>query len=279
MGMRNKLTSPAEGVGCSKANGTSSKCADSHNLYVFVAGTLASLSILICAGFRYSLGRPNVCPCERRCRGPSGRCPGRLKVEHGGPVREDWAKHHKPLPLNQGGPMYPKRFLICGLRWQTREIEISHACVADISFPSPSSTAWCLPASKTDAKAVGAVRRLSCICVAEAPAPCPCCTLKAQWAWAQTGACPDAPLFPTVEGRHALKAQAVCTIRIAAIPLRLPLVAPSGANRFGGHSLRRGGVQFLGQAGVCVWHIQLTSQALVKCHLQLPGQLPPEPSR
>eukprot|EP00969_Alexandrium_andersonii_P206300 9114736-Alexandrium_andersonii.AAC.1 len=48
----------------------------------------------------------------------------------------------------------------------------------------------------------------------------------------------------------------VATIKHAAASLRLPLTTPSGAERWGGHALRRGGAQFFGAAGVEIWRIQ-----------------------
>eukprot|EP00969_Alexandrium_andersonii_P055924 2464859-Alexandrium_andersonii.AAC.1 len=38
--------------------------------------------------------------------------------------------------------------------------------------------------------------------------------------------------------------------------LSLPLTTASGASRWGGHALRRGGAQFFGAAGVDIWRIQ-----------------------
>ena len=48
----------------------------------------------------------------------------------------------------------------------------------------------------------------------------------------------------------------VATIGKAATLLGLPFTTHTGAPAWGGHSLRRGGVQHLGKAGVDVWRIQ-----------------------
>eukprot|EP00969_Alexandrium_andersonii_P066569 2934541-Alexandrium_andersonii.AAC.1 len=52
------------------------------------------------------------------------------------------------------------------------------------------------------------------------------------------------------------KAAAVATTVAAATRLALPIAAASGAGRWGGHALRRGGAQFFGAAGVDVWRAQ-----------------------
>ena len=164
-----------------------------------------------------------------------------------------------PEPLVEGGPLWPKRFIIAGCWWLSREVEIGNARRCDIRLAGPEA-AWELPASKTNPAALGVVRTLLCTCTGQQSDPiCPSCTLKTQKqvVEARFPNLPHAPLFPTSEGEHVTKKAAVDTICEAADKLGLDMATSSGALKFGGHSLRRGGAHFLAEAGVEVSRIQL----------------------
>jgi hypothetical protein len=62
--------------------------------------------------------------------------------------------------------------------------------------------------------------------------------------------------MPPEEPRFIQKQSAVATIRQGALKLGLPLQRPSGAETWGGHALRLGGVQYYGAAGVEVFRVQ-----------------------
>ena len=64
------------------------------------------------------------------------------------------------------------------------------------------------------------------------------------------------PLFPNSSGEFVNKKAMVETFCEAARRLHLPLQTHSGATAFSGHSLRMGGIQFLGAQGVELWRIQ-----------------------
>jgi hypothetical protein len=64
------------------------------------------------------------------------------------------------------------------------------------------------------------------------------------------------PLFPTSSGGFPRKRAVVDAIIAAAQLLHLNITHSSGASAFGGHSLRRGGAQYLARAGVGIWRIQ-----------------------
>ena len=171
-----------------------------------------------------------------------------------------------PEPWVPGGPTHPRRLLVVGSRWLTREIELGSAAAEDAHFDDSGIASLSLPASKTDIQALGAARSHACACGHWRPGPpllprelCPACVLRdqARWARAEGASSQDGPLplFPA-EGDFPTKEGIVATIAYAAERLGLPLLAPSGAQRWGGHALRRGGAQYLGRSGVEVWRIQ-----------------------
>ena len=123
--------------------------------------------------------------------------------------------------------------------------------------------------SKSDPTALGAHRTHRCACSetpngsgAFSPLLCPVCVVHAQFrsleAHFGARASEDAalPPFPTIAGCVVAKRDVVETIKHAASLLNLPLREPSGAERWGGHALRRGGAQYLGAAGVEIHRIQ-----------------------
>ena len=171
-----------------------------------------------------------------------------------------------PDPWVPGGPAHPRRLLVVGSWWLTREIELGNAAVEDVHLDDSGTASLSLPASKTDIQALGAARSHACACGGwRDGAPllprelCPACVLRDQvgWARAKGASSQDGPLplFPA-EGDFPTKAGIVATIAYAAERLGLPLLESSGAQRWGGHALRRGGAQYLGRSGVEVWRIQ-----------------------
>ena len=156
-----------------------------------------------------------------------------------------------PEPWVPGGPTHPRRLLVVGSWWLTREIELGNAAAEDAHFDDSGIASLSLPASKTDIQALGAARSHACACGHWRPGPpllprelCPACVLRdqARWARAEGASSQDGPLplFPA-EGDFPTKEGIVATIAYAAERLGLPLLAPSGAQRWGGHALRRGG--------------------------------------
>ena len=167
-------------------------------------------------------------------------------------------------PWASQGPCHPRRVLLCGSWWLTREIEAGNALIEDITFTTNSAT-WNLSASKADPRALGASRSHSCACGRAPGTPavvpqslCPRCCLSDQVAYALTRSkgSQQAALFPTEAGRCPSKHGMVDTIKAAAQQLKLDLFTASGAPAWGGHSLRRGGAQYLASCGIDVWRIQ-----------------------
>ena len=181
-------------------------------------------------------------------------------------------------PWSNQGPLWPSRTLQCGCWWLTREIELSNAVVGDITRPEPDTVRWNLPASKSDPHALGMARSHKCACgqlnggtASVGRAMCPACNLWAQAASARAFAghiiehseyfeddlvTGEAfPLFPTKAGTFPSKFAMVATIVAAATHLHLDTTC-NGKQVWGGHSLRRGGAQYLAKNGVDIWRIQ-----------------------
>ena len=170
-----------------------------------------------------------------------------------------------------GGPLAPFRMLVAGCWWLTREIEISTAPAAMITFrmtPSGLQASWLLPASKADPSALGQERTHGCCCGSGVFANvCPAHALWAQRATLRAlfpdrhdeAGMPnlDLPLFPSAQGTAVSKEAVVATIREAARRLGLPATSADGWPLWSGHSLRAGGAQSLAQAGLDIWIIQL----------------------
>ena len=195
----------------------------------------------------------------------------------GGPVRA------APLPFERlrdlpggdvpwclGGPVGARNFMVLGAWSMMREIEASNALAAHLEliedagggFPK---VVFELPASKTDQKAIGAVRSHGCSCLEGFDPLCPAhaawdrmLLLRRRFGAGRHGALPrDLPLFPTLQGGKCSKEAMTLTIEHAALALRVPLSSPDGSERVSGHSLRVTGAQGMAKLGLDLWAIQL----------------------
>ena len=210
----------------------------------------------------------HVSPALRRAAQKAKRSCGRGL----GPV-----KHTAPFPLERalelpsgadpwvtGGPRFPRALILTGCWWCCREIELANIAIADIKMLPNGEVALHLPATKSDICALGATRSHKCACGIRsgkeglmAQGLCPACALHSvHCKMVKEGAHDGDPMFPTMEGDYPSKQSVVATIVHAARLLNLPLTNTAGSNRWGGHALRRGGVQYLAKAGVEVWRIQ-----------------------
>ena len=173
-------------------------------------------------------------------------------------------------PLHPLGPLWPRSALVVGAWWVTREVELANIAQQDVTVSrTEASVSILLSASKTDPTALGEVRTHRCACgsVPNAPAVfrpelCPYCTVTGhlEQLALHNLASPAWPLFPQASGLPASKKGMVATIVTAAHLLGLPTQSASGAQLFGGHSLRVGGIQFLGRCGVEVARIQVLAR-------------------
>jgi len=163
------------------------------------------------------------------------------------------------------GPLWPARSVTIATWWLLREVEMSSVAQREVTLTPDGTAHIFLSTSKTDPRALGVTRSHKCACGAVHNAPsvlpaslCPYCAVKAQLDHLRCSgmAAPDAPFFPTQSGQPASKRGVVHTITSLMRRLGLPDHSASGAPLWGGHSMRIGGVQFLGKSGVEVSRIQ-----------------------
>ena len=179
-------------------------------------------------------------------------------------------------PWCPGGPLWPKRTMILGTWWLTREIELANAKVSHIvcswkwqaeAVAWHRVASWWLPASKTDQAGVGVERIHGCACTGNGVMggwPCPVCCgalhteeVQRQFPHRSPG---GLPLCPTAQGTAVLKSDMVKTIQKAAELLGRPLCWGDGTQKFTGHALRVGGAQSLARAGLDTWCIALLAR-------------------
>lgn len=169
--------------------------------------------------------------------------------------------------LVAGGPINPQGAVFLGSSFLLREIEVAYARLNHLRLDRKHSRVMLdLPVSKTDPTAVGCTRVWGCTCLDPA-LPCGDCVFHAAAAHleivhASLGIEPTdplsqvLPLFPDEAGDTVTKAAMVGTIEQIAVRLGLPLLDVLGQKRFGGHSLRVSGAQWLGNLGFDVEKIR-----------------------
>ena len=157
-------------------------------------------------------------------------------------------------PLVPLGPIGPARLIVAGSFFIMREIEVSLALCDSVVVNHDSKTVhWTLPVSKTDPTGATCVRAWECVCASgQRDVPCAFCALVEQKnaVRQQCGQGADLPLFPTIDGRAVEKDRVVETIEAVAKRLRIPVKDALGRNKFGGHSLRVSGAQWLAGVGI-----------------------------
>ena len=67
-------------------------------------------------------------------------------------------------PMCDGGPRWPRRVDLISCWWLLREIEAGGATVGDVTIGQNGKVTFTLPASKTDAAALGVSRAHTCAC-------------------------------------------------------------------------------------------------------------------
>ena len=163
------------------------------------------------------------------------------------------------VPLAAGGPVNPGGMALLGSAFLLREIEVAYARLSHLRVDPKARRAHLhLPVSKTDVMAVGCTRVWGCTCLeAEPSADCAyhVAHKHLQLVHARLGItvgdplCETLPLFPSCDGETVTKAAVVATIEQIAVRCGEALVDASGNRRFGGHSLRVSGAQWLGRLG------------------------------
>ena len=147
--------------------------------------------------------------------------------------------------------------VLSGSWFLMREIELANARASHIRFEHISSDSpivhWSLPVSKTDTKGEMIERSHVCSCSAEVEPLCIVHALRRRMAKIEIMT-DRTPLFPDGRGHTRSKADTIKAIRniIHLTGTETTRVGPSGRplERFGGHSLRVAGSQFLAAHGV-----------------------------
>ena len=157
------------------------------------------------------------------------------------------------------GPLAPRRALIAGSWWLTREVELATARAALIRFPLRLEATCSLPSwSKADPAALGTMRTVGCCCKKRSHWQRHACRTRCGSSWADLRS-----WFPE---RHSSEGS------LAGISRSFPTSSRSEAVHRAGHhspgyrlcgrgpSLRVGGAQSLAVAGLDTWTIQLVGR-------------------
>ena len=166
---------------------------------------------------------------------------------------------------SSGDVLAPFALAVLGGWWLAREIECSFAESHDITLDTARlEVSWALPVSKTDLRALGAVRTHGCLCAggkSRLQRMCPfhfaqkyLDLLVAYFGDDALDPARRLPLFPTAAGDVISKKAAVDAICLVAASVGEAPTRPDGLGvqrpRFGGHTLRVAGAQALARAGV-----------------------------
>ena len=164
------------------------------------------------------------------------------------------------VPPVAGAPVGWSGLVVVATFFVMREIEVAFARAAHVTLCSQTSKATlALPVSKKDPQAVGCARSWDCICKSasshQGPRPdCPYHALMGQLGLLcqQFGEpLPEGlPLFPTECGGTVAKTAVVAMLEATVLAYGAPVVGPSGARLYGGHSFRVTGAQKLSALGV-----------------------------
>ena len=169
-------------------------------------------------------------------------------------------------PLCEKGPVNPKGVFLLGAGFMLREIEVAYARLAHLRVDTVKHrVSFDLPVSKTDPTAVGCTRVWGCTCSGTTVSTdcvyhtaCEHLAVAHQVLGILAGdpLAQALPLFPDVSGETVSKAATVRTIEALATAAGEPLHDSAGQRRFGGHSLRVTGAQWLGLLGFGVEQIK-----------------------
>ena len=154
--------------------------------------------------------------------------------------------------------------VIIGVWWMLREIEMSSAMVQHLWLEHDRAHLL-VPVHKTESCGNLMPRALGCACSSTPSRLCPWHSVERHLTRVYNHACfrPQSqfPLFPDERGRPASKARMIEAFQLVIGATGTSLTKPDERGqhrtRFGGHTLRVSGAQFLAGAGVPLQHIQL----------------------
>ena len=156
------------------------------------------------------------------------------------------------------------------LLWMLRELEISCVKVCHLEVDAVHFWVdWTLPASLTDVRALGMVRRWECVCSGDFTRPCPIHAIFNHLEILRSSHRGEgsSPLFPTISGGFLDKRHVVTSIEFVARLIGEALTGSGGVRRFGGHSLRATDARLMAGTGISIVLIQLarwSSEAVLR---------------
>ena len=188
-------------------------------------------------------------------------------------------ENRSSAPVCNRGPVGLRNLLVVGCFWMLRELEISCAKVCHLEVDAVHFWVdWTLPASKTDVRALGKVRRWECVCSGDFTRPCPFHASVNQFEILRSSHRGEgsSPLFPTISGGFVDKRHVVTSIEFVARLIGEALTGSGGVRRFGGHSLRVTGARLMAGMGISIVLIQLmarwSSEAVLRYVAEAPLQ-------
>ena len=185
----------------------------------------------------------------------------------------------RPQPRQEGGPMGSRNTLVLGAWFMLREIEAANVLVEHVQLIEDAGNGTPkvvleLPVSKTDQRALGAVRSHGCCCSDGFDPLCPAhaawdqlLLLRRCFGHGKAGVLSGGlPFFPNLKGEKCTKEAMVKMIEHAAAQLKIPACSPDGSERISGHSMRVTGAQGMARLGLDLWAIQLLGRwGLTRC--------------
>ena len=201
----------------------------------------------------------------QRGLGPAHQC---LELELQSVV-SSLAEHSVCLTLPSGTPIGFENYIVVSAFFVLRENEASLMLTSSVHIDTNNRFVEInLPASKTDPKALSAVRRWSCTCGARhAFTLCPYCAAVKQMdlvheVFADADNClpSNLPFFPTRAGDACEKHDVIDAIHALAKATGQPVKQKDGRSAFGGHVFRISGARHLYRCGVDVATLKLLAR-------------------
>ncbi len=168
------------------------------------------------------------------------------------------AQSFADLPVHVSGPLHPFNCSVLATWALFREIEAANASVDDVRLCKANKTiSITASASKTDPSAMGATVTLTCVCHLGLATVCPYCVGRAHLALIivyygieTKEQQHDQPLFPSTAGTRCTKAGMIHAISTMATAAGQTARTRRGADKWGGHAWRRGGVHLMASLGL-----------------------------
>ena len=174
-----------------------------------------------------------------------------------------------PKPVHDQGPTHPRRAtILCGC-WMLRHIEAANLKAGDVRLGIDSAMIH-LRNSKGDTQGLGTSQILDCRCQQVGRNLCPFCLMTDHIGEINDKQC---PLFPDKSGEVHAPTGFIATLAYLGHCIEIPDKLPNGKPRWGGLSLRRGGVAMgpvLGASATSLQHMARHAGRYTGCFLNRP---------